>query len=86
MPHRRRPGIRLHVAALTLTCAMSGCANPRSLALIQEQLNQAADAVNDIRVTMSVMQSTIDSLVTVVSRQDSTISRLANAAGVPIGK
>lgn len=77
---------RLHVAALVVACAMSGCATPRALAALQEELNQASDAVNDIRVTMSVMQTTIDSLTSVVARQDSTISRVANAAGVPIPK
>lgn len=83
MPYRRRS---LVVLALLSAATLSGCAAPQALAELQEQLNQAADAVNDIHVNMSVMQSTIDSLNVVVAKQDTTIARLANATGVQIIK
>lgn len=82
MKNRRR----IALVALVSAVAVSGCAAPQALADLQEQLNQAADAVNDINVNMSVMQSTIDSLTIVVARQDTTISRIANVTGVQIIK
>lgn len=84
MPHRRQSRSRLHVAALIAAVASSGCISPQALAGLQEQLVEAADAVNNIQVNMSVMQSTIDSLAVVVAKQDTTIARLANAAGIPV--
>jgi len=83
MPNRRRT---LAVIALIAATAVSGCTGPQALAGLQEQLNQAADAVNDININMSVMQSTIDSLRVVVANQDTTIARIANATGVPISR
>lgn len=81
MPNRRR---RLALITVFAAGAVSGCMSPQALAGLQEQLNQAADAVNDININLSVMQSTIDSLTVVVAKQDTTIARLANATGVPI--
>lgn len=74
------------LAALAAALMSGGCMSPNALADVHSQLNQAADAVNDIRVNMSMMQETIDSLKTVVARQDTTISRLANATGVQVVK
>lgn len=77
-----------HTRRILLVAAVaimpSGCSNPRQLAYINDQLNQAADAVADIRNTMSGMQDSIDSLRTVVARQDSTIVKLAAATNVQI--
>ncbi len=84
MPHRRQSPSRFHVAALIAAVASSGCINPQALVGLQEQLIEAADAVNNIQVNMSVMQSTLDSLTVVVAKQDTTIARLANAAGIPV--
>ena len=72
----------LLVAAVTIVPA--ACSNPRQLAYLNDQLNQAADAVADIRNTMSGMQDSIDSLRTVVAKQDSTIVKLAAATNVEI--
>jgi hypothetical protein len=80
---RSRP---LAIIAIVATMAASGCANPRAMAQLNEQLNQAADAVNDIRITMGDMQGTIDSLRTQLAKQDTIITRLANAAGIQITK
>lgn len=82
--HRTSPWL---VAAGIALAAASGCtATPRSLALLNEQLNQAADAVNDLRMSIGDLQTSIDSLRTVVAKQDTTIQRLANAAGIPVVK
>jgi hypothetical protein len=72
----------LLIAAVTLVPA--GCSSPRQLAYLNDQMNQAAAAVADIRNTMSGMQDSIDSLRTVVAKQDSTIVKLAAATNVEI--
>ena len=86
MPSARRRPAAVAVIALFCAAAVSGCASPPALAGLQEQLNQAADAVNDINISLSVMQTSIDSLTVVVAKQDTTIARLANAAGIQIIK
>lgn len=83
------PSIRyraLAIVALGAAAAATACASPKALIVLQQQLDEAADAVNDIRVNMGMMQDTIDSLRIVVAKQDSTIFRLANATGVQVIK
>lgn len=82
-----RPRIRpLAIAAAVLVAATPGCTTPRSLALLNEQLNQAADAMNTLRMSMDDLQTSLDSLRTVVAKQDTTIQRLATAAGIAVVK
>lgn len=69
-----------------LVIAPAGCTNPRQLAYVNEQMSQAADAVGEIRVNLSLLQSSIDSLKLVIAKQDSTIARLAAATNVTIVK
>jgi hypothetical protein len=80
--HRKRLAV---VSAMTLI-AMSGCTTPNGLAALNERLNEAADAVNDLRMNIATLQTSIDSLNVVVAKQDTTIGRLANAAGIPVAK
>jgi hypothetical protein len=49
-----------------------------------QALVEITDAFNDVRAGQAEMQDRIDSLVTVVARQDSTIRTLANLAGVQV--
>ena len=75
------------IGAVTAASALvAGCENPRQLAYLNDQMNQAAEAVANIRNNMSGMQSSIDSLTLVVAKQDSTITRLAAATNVQIVK
>jgi hypothetical protein len=64
----------------------SSCTTPNSLAALNDQLTQAADAMNDLRMNMAALQGSLDSLTLAVQKQDTTIARLANAAGIPIAK
>jgi hypothetical protein len=73
-------------ATLALVAAASACSNPRQAAYLNDQMNQAADAVADIRTSMSILQSSIDSLRLVVAKQDSTIAKIAAVTNVPIVK
>lgn len=75
------------IGAVTVASALvAGCENPRQMAYLNDQMNQAAEAVANIRNNMSGMQSSIDSLTLVVAKQDSTIARLAAATNVQIVK
>ena len=83
--HQARRTVIL-AAVLGAGLGVAGCTNPRQAAYLNEQMNQAADAIADVRTTMSIMQSSIDSLVTVVAKQDSTIAKLAFATNVQVVK
>ena len=85
------PSSRTRRAAILATVLASGgaiaaCSNPRQAAYLNDQMNQAADAIADVRTNMSILQSSIDSLKLVAARQDSTIARLAAATNVQIVK
>jgi outer membrane murein-binding lipoprotein Lpp len=81
------PTPRRVLLALVLALApLSGCTNPAALAELHNQLEQAADAVNDIRMNLATLQSTIDSLTVVAAKQDSIIVKLAVATNVQIIK
>jgi hypothetical protein len=73
-------------ATLTLVAAASACNSPRQAAYVNDQLNQAAEAVADIRTSMSILQSSIDSLRLVIEKQDSTIAKIAAVTNVQIVK
>jgi hypothetical protein len=73
------------LAAASLFLA-AGCVSPEAMLKLEAELAQAADAVNELRINSSIMQTTLDSLTVVVAKQDSTIFRLANATGVQVVK
>jgi hypothetical protein len=70
-----------------IPCAAGGCVtNPKAEALRQQQMIEFGDAINDVRVNVSEMAATLDSLRTLVAKQDTTIARLANVTGVVVVK
>jgi hypothetical protein len=77
---------RLAIIGVITLAAMSGCTTPNGLAALNDRLNEAADAVNALNMNIAALQTSIDSLNIVVAKQDTTIGRLANAAGIPIAK
>ena len=68
------------VAALA---SVAGCHSPQSDAYLLEQLKQMGDELNASRQQASDLQAQIDSLRTVVAKQDTLLTRLAGMAGVP---
>lgn len=81
--HSRR-GIRVSVLAGALTLGVAnGCRSPQSDAYLIEELRQMADELNASRQQTADLQSQIDSLRTVVAKQDTLLTRLAGMAGVP---
>jgi hypothetical protein len=70
-----------------IPCAIGGCiTNPRAEALRQQQMIEVGDAMNDMRLNITEMAGTLDSLRVVIARQDTTIARLANVTGVVVVK
>ena len=51
-----------------------------------EQIVQLGDGLNDLRQENAVIQQQVDSLITVVAKQDTVIRQLANLAGVPLAR
>lgn len=67
--------------------SLAGCImSPKAEAIRQQQYQEMGDALNDMRVTLSTMAGTLDSLVVVAAKQDTTIARLANVTGVVVVK
>jgi hypothetical protein len=70
----------LLAAALAL---VAGCRSPQSDAFLLEQLKQMAEELNASRQQAADLQAQMDSLRTVVAKQDTLLTRLAGMAGVP---
>jgi septal ring factor EnvC (AmiA/AmiB activator) len=70
------------VVALALLLA-AGCRSPQQDAYLVEQLRQMADELNASRQQTADIQTQLDSLRSVVARQDTLLTRLAGMAGVP---
>jgi septal ring factor EnvC (AmiA/AmiB activator) len=79
---RRRNLLRAGLVALGLGVA-SGCRSPQSDTYLIEQLRQMADELNASRQQTADIQTQLDSLRSVVARQDTLLTRLAGMAGVP---
>ena len=77
-PSRR---IRCVIAATLLSVA--GCRSPQSDAYLLEQMKQMGDELNLARQQSADLQAQLDSLRTVVAKQDTLLTRLAGMAGVP---
>ena len=79
----RRSGLfRAGFVALALALA-AGCRSPQSDSYLIEQLRQMADELNASRQQTADLQAQLDSLRSVVARQDTLLTRLAAMAGVP---
>lgn len=79
-PRLPRPRAVLLVAG---AAAALGCyQDPQAKLDELQQLTDAVDAVNELNSRTSEILFTLDSLRAVIARQDTTIARLANLAGV----
>lgn len=71
------------VAALLALVPLAGCYNDPNEQLDEmQQTLDLANALDELDAKTAELQFTMDSLRTVVARQDSTIATLANLAGV----
>lgn len=84
MPITSRRSALLRAGCVALTFALAaGCRSPQSDAYLIEQLRQMADELNASRQQTADLQTQLDSLRSVVARQDTLLTRLAGMAGVP---
>ena len=75
------------LALAAIPATVTGClTNPKAEALRQQQMIEIGDAINDMRVNLSTIAGTLDSLRVVVAKQDTTLARLANVTGVIVVK
>ncbi|MEO8334356.1 MAG: hypothetical protein ABI664_05260 [bacterium] len=81
--HMRPLPLRRIALAWVLVLAAS-CRNPQADALIAEQMQEMGDALNDARQETAMMHEQIDSLRTMVARQDTLLRQIAGMAGVPV--
>ena len=73
------------LALLLASAIVSGC-RPTTDADINtgQALLELGDAITALREETSLLQQQVDSLRSVVARQDSAVRRMANLAGVPM--
>ncbi len=69
--------------AVALAALAAGCANPRTQANMAQALQDAASEMNTLRNDIAQLQTDMDSLRTVVAKQDSLLTRMAAVTGVP---
>ncbi|MDF2773215.1 MAG: hypothetical protein K0S86_2710 [Geminicoccaceae bacterium] len=74
----------LTVLALVVVC--TACPATRADVAMSEQIIQLGDGLNDVRQDYAALQEQVDSLRTIVAKQDSVIRQLANLAGVPFSR
>jgi hypothetical protein len=75
---------RMRKAILIATCwVMSGCRDPRAEANIAQAMTEVGTTLNSMQQDYAILQNQVDSLRTVVARQDTIIGRLAGMAGLP---
>jgi hypothetical protein len=79
----RSLGSAVRIAPVLALAAFVSCRNPQADAYVAEQMRQLGEELNASRQQEAQMQSELDSLRTVVARQDSLLTRLAGMAGVP---
>jgi septal ring factor EnvC (AmiA/AmiB activator) len=74
------------IAALGAIAALASCGNPRTEANVAQALSDAASEINGLKSDLADLQTQMDSLRTILIKQDSTISRIAAANNIPIAR
>ena len=69
--------------ALTLI-AIPGCRDPRGDGNVAQAMMEAGAQITMLQQDQSIMQSQLDSLIQVVTWQDTIIRRLASHTGLPM--
>jgi hypothetical protein len=63
---------------------LAGCRDPRAEANIAQAMIDVGTQISAMQQDYAILQHELDSLRTVVARQDTIIVRLASLAGLPI--
>ena len=70
-------------ALLALLLTLCSCRDPRAEANVAQAMIDLGTQISAMQQDYSLLQQQVDSLRTVVARQDTLIGRLATLAGVP---
>ena len=74
------------VSALMLAVICTACPTSKADIAMSEQIIQLGDGLNDLRQDNAALQQQVDSLRTVVAKQDSVIRQIANLSGFPLSR
>ena len=77
-----RPTRLLALAGAALIVA--SCVNPRTEAGVAQALNDAANEIGGLKNDIAMLQSSVDSLRTIVAKQDTNIVHIAAVNNVPL--
>jgi septal ring factor EnvC (AmiA/AmiB activator) len=69
--------------AAALVASAASCTNPRAEANIAQALSDAASEIGGLKNDIAQLQTDMDSLRTIVMRQDSLINRIATVNNIP---
>lgn len=72
------------LVAAPVVLALTACRDPRAEANIAQAMIDVGTQISSMQQDYAVLQQQVDSLRTVVARQDTIISRLASMAGLPL--
>jgi hypothetical protein len=75
--------LRLPLCTVLVTSLLTSCRDPRAEANIAEAMVQVGTEMSAMRQDYAVLQNQVDSLRTVVARQDTLLTKLATLANVP---
>lgn len=70
-------------AALVAVFGSSSCANPRTEANVAQALSDAASEIGGLKNDIALLQNQMDSLRTVVAKQDTIVNRIAAVNNIP---
>jgi peptidoglycan hydrolase CwlO-like protein len=71
---------------LAIVLGTTSCMNAKVQADIMSEIQLAADELNAQRQDMAIMREEVDSLKTVIARQDTVLRKLMNLSGIPAGE
>lgn len=71
-------------ALLLLALSLTACRDPRAEANIAQAMIDVGTQISAMQQDYAILQHELDSLRTVVARQDTIVLRLASLAGLPL--
>lgn len=74
----------LRLLLLMCITALVSCRDPRAEANVAQAMIEVGTTLSQMQQEYAMLQSDIDSLRTVVARQDTIIGRLASHVGMPL--
>jgi len=80
--HTAMRSMRLFLLVCVAT-SVAGCGNPRAEANIAQALTDAANEIGGLKNDLAQLQTDLDSLRSVVAKQDTVINRIAAANNIP---